>query len=71
MNSKQLKFQIEIENQNKENKDYQERQGFHKQRINRIPLTDITDALYPQRRQGSSQLLEWNQLKLSPTIQLR
>ncbi|CAK80527.1 unnamed protein product (macronuclear) [Paramecium tetraurelia] len=71
MNSKQLKIQIEVDNQNKENKVYQEQQGFHKQRMNRIPLIDITDALYPQKRQGNSQLLVWNQLKISPTIQLR
>ncbi|CAD8163596.1 unnamed protein product [Paramecium pentaurelia] len=71
MNSKQLKFQIEVENPNKENECYQDGHRFNKQRISRIPLTDITDILYPKRTEMKSSPLKWVQLKFSSTIQLR
>ncbi|CAD8157850.1 unnamed protein product [Paramecium pentaurelia] len=69
MNSKQFKFQKEVENPNKENEGYYEGNRINKKRISYLPLTDITDILYPKRRE--LEVFEQNQLKLSLTIQLR
>ncbi|CAD8055942.1 unnamed protein product [Paramecium primaurelia] len=71
MNSKQFKFQKEVENPNKENEGSYEGNRINKKRISYLPLTDITDILYPKRREWEVSSLEQNQLKLSLTIQLR
>ncbi|CAD8154756.1 unnamed protein product [Paramecium octaurelia] len=71
MNSKQLKFQKEVENPDKENEGSYQGHRNHKKGISYLPLTDITDILYPKRRECEVSIREQNQLKLSPTIQLR
>ncbi|CAD8091606.1 unnamed protein product [Paramecium sonneborni] len=71
MNQKELKFQMEAENSNKENEGYLERPRIYKQRIFRIPLIDITDVCYPKRREWNQKPIKQSDQKFSPTIQLR
>ncbi|CAD8077794.1 unnamed protein product [Paramecium sonneborni] len=71
MSSKQLKFEEEYENPNKENEGPQEIIQHNLQHSNRPPLTDITDVLYPKKKSKKQQQQQQQQNVFMSTVSLR
>ncbi|CAD8078459.1 unnamed protein product [Paramecium sonneborni] len=71
MYSKQLKFEQEYENPNKENQGPQDIIQTNLLHSNRPPLIDITDVLYPKKKYKKQQ---WQQQQINvfmSTVSLR